>query len=340
MPNYAQAVLAKAQVMLNERFQQAEMRRKPSATLAMLMKNRDFLIPDLKELRTREDRPTKTYLKNRAQRAATASRTHNHTGASADATEIDIAYNTYADKFSTSLKRADNNVFRDAEILSHEIENAMINLHEDIESGLVTFLDTNKTTVSNPPSGTLKRATFSALNGAYEIAAANSEEFWNILKSVFRQEKYSGGMFEVIADSNLVSVGEFLANQGTGNSTNLGFQFAGLDVAESIEVSDANYANGIAFAFPMGMAGILDWIPRQNREGKGDVESYLGGFSTIVDPLTGLEFALHGYTDRADTSTANGNSQDEVTEWEISIDLSPQKAPTAAGSPIFAFGQL
>ena len=342
MADYAASVLNKAQLLLNDKFQSAEMRRKPSAVLSTLLKSTDFLIPDIKVLRDREDRATKAYLKNRASRAVAGGRVHDHTGPNADSTEVDIAFTSYVDEFSTSLKRGDNNVLSDAEILAHEIENALINLHEGIETALVTFLDTNKNQVSAPVSGTLKRAVFSAVNDTYEIASGNADEFWHIIKSVYKQEKYSDAMFDVIADSLLVSTGEFKSQQGQGNSTNLGFQFSNLNVVESVEVADANYLNGIAFAFPMGMAGILDWIPKQNRVGKGNFDSVLGGYSTLIDPMTGLSFAVHGYTERADTSGTNGSAQDELTQWEMSIDLSPQTAPltTATASAIFAFGQL
>lgn len=342
MPNYADSVLAKAQVMYNERMQSAEMRQKPSSTLMTLLKNTNFLIPDIRPLRDREDRATNAYLKNRAARSLTASRDANHTGAVADSTEVPITFDTYTDKFATSLKRSDNNVFSDAEILSHEIENSFINLHEGIETALVTWLDTNKNTVSAPPSGSIKRAPFNATNDVYEVAAADSDEYWNIIKSIFKQEKYPSGMIDVVTDSLLASTGDFKANQGTGNSENLGFQFSGLSVMESIEVSDSNYLDGISFAMPMGMTGIIDWTPKQNRQGKGDFESYVGGFSTITDPLTGLSFAIHGYSERGDTDGNNGNSQDVITQWEMSIDLSPQFAPqsTAGATPIFAVGQI
>lgn len=343
MADYAASVLAKAQTVLDERFQSAEMRMKPSSVFMMLLKNRNFLIPDVRGLRTKEERPTKTYLKNRAARALTNSRLHNHSGANADSTEVDIAFTTYADSFSTSLKRADNNVFADAEILAHEMENALINLHEGIETALVTFLDTNKTQVSAPPSGNLKRATFDAVNDAYTIASGDADEYWHIIKSIFRQEKYRTGLIDVIADSQLFSTGDFKAQQGQGNSTNLGFQFSGLDIAESIEVDDtATFPQGISYAWPTGLAGIIDWIPQQNRRGKGNFDSVLGGYSTMIDPMTGLQLAVHGYTERGDTSAAEGDSQDEVTEWEISIDLSPQLAPltTANASPVFAVAQL
>lgn len=342
MADYAASVLAKAQSIYEAKFQAAEMRQKPSAVLMMLLKNREFLFPNLKELRDREDRATKAYLKNRAARAVTNTRTHNHTGAVADTTEVDIAYTPYTDKFQTSLKRGDNNILNDAQILAHEMENAFINLHEGIETAMVTWLDANKSQVSAPVSGTPQRYAFNAVNDVFEIASGDADQYWHIIKSIFRQEKYSAMEIDIIASSLLASTGAFKAQQGQGNSTNLGFQFSGLDVAESVEVDDVLYANGISFAFPTGMAGILDWIPKQNRQGKGNFDSVLGGYSSIIDPATGLSFAVHGYTERADTSGANGNSQDEVTEWEISIDLSPQHAQitTATQTPILAIGQL
>lgn len=340
MANFAASVLNKVQSMLDAKFQSAEMRYKPAPTLMMLLKNRDFLIEDLKTLRTREDQPTKAYLKNRTSRSLTNARAHDHTGATSDTTEVDIDYTVYTDKFATSLKRGDYNLLETAEIMAHEVENAMINLMEGIETALVSFLDSNKTLVSAPPSGALKRATFNATNDVFEIASADENQFWLIAKSILRQHKYAGGSFDIVADSLLVSKGEFLTQQGQGNSTNLGFQFSGLDVAESIELSDANYLNGLMYMWQSGMAGILDWIPRQNREGWGDMESYNGGYSTIIDPFTGLEFAIHGYSQRADTSGSNGQTQDVTTEFEVSIDLSPQVAPltTADESPLYAIG--
>ena len=108
MADYAASVLAKAQVMYNKRMQGAEMRAKTSPTLMMLRKNTEFLIPDIRELRTKEERATKAYLKNRAARTLTSVRTHDHTGEVADSTEYDIAFHPYVDKFATSLKRGHN----------------------------------------------------------------------------------------------------------------------------------------------------------------------------------------------------------------------------------------
>ncbi|MNH38005.1 hypothetical protein D3C79_989760 [compost metagenome] len=79
---------------------------------------------------------------------------------------------------------------------------------------------------------------------------------------------------------------------------------------------------------PEGMFGALPWIPSQNRKGVGDYNSVLGGFGVFTDPFgTGLEFAVHGYSERADTSAQNGDTQDVVLQMEVSIDICPKVAP-------------
>ena len=109
---------------------------------------------------------------------------------------------------------------------------------------------------------------------------------------------------------------------------------------ESVQLDDANYPDGIGYAIPTGTIGVVDWIPRQNREGKGDLESYVGGFTTITDPYTGMPFALHAYQQRANTGAAGGDSQDVVMEWEVTVDLSFNHAPMvpAGETTIFAAG--
>jgi hypothetical protein len=41
----------------------------------------------------------------------------------------------------------------------------------------------------------------------------------------------------------------------------------------------------------------------------------------------GHTFALHGYAQRSDTSASNGDTQDVLMEFELSLDSSYNKAP-------------
>ncbi len=337
MPNYQASVLAEAQLILNERFAAPEKRLKTAGVIGSFLRNTELSLPNIGRLRTKEERPEKAYFANRTKRATTSSRTHNHSGAAGDSTEVSLVYQTFSDVAQTSMKRSDNNVMSDAVILANELENIFKNIHEDVDAAALAYLATNKTGV-NVAS---KNGSFNAVNETYEILAANKDRFFQYAKSMLRQNYYTGGA-DAILDPILFAQAEFLAQQGNSNNTNSGFQFSGLNVSESVQLEDANYANGIGYFIPQGTIGVVDWIPLQNQNGKGDFESHLGGYSKIIDPYTGLDFAIHAYTQRADTSATGGDSQDDVTEWEVSVDLSFNNSPLSVANEttIFEAGQL
>lgn len=337
MANYAASVLAEAKLILSQRFAAPEKRLKTAGVIGAFMKNTDIAMPGVGALRTKEERAEKGYFFNRTKRANTSSRTHNHTGAVADSSEVTFAWNTYGDKCQTSLKRSDNNLFTDAQLLANEFENMFKNIHESADAGALTYLGTNKSLVNVAD----KNGAFHGVNKVFEIAAANKARFFQYGKSMLRQNYYKGAA-DVILDPILYAEAEYLAAQREGNSVNTGFQFGGLSHYEAVTLADANYANGFGLFIPEGSIGMADWIPSQNRQGKGDYESVLGGYGSIVDPYTGRLFALHGYSEKADTSASGGDTQDVVTNWELTVDLSFNHAPLKVTdeSTIFEVGQL
>src|SRR5205814_1736452 len=101
----------------------------------------------------------------------------------------------------------------------------------------------------------LKNAAFLAANNAVEVDATNDKKFFQILRSIARQNYFSGSL-DVIADSIMAVNAEFLAAQGAGNATNYGYQFKGLNIAESVEYANANYPSGSVIVMPQGNAAI------------------------------------------------------------------------------------
>ncbi len=118
----------------------------------------------------------------------------------------------------------------------------------------------------------------------------------------------------------------------------------------SIELAYSGYGNGVALVMQPGTYAMVPWIPKQNRIGHGDYNSYLGGYGSIIDPITnpggiysgGLVFAIHGYSLRADTSSENGVAQDDEMEFEVSVDIANSLTPlsTANESVVYAFAQM
>lgn len=332
MANYAASVLAEAKLILAKRYTAPEKRLKSSGVVASFLKNSQLAIPNLGALRTSESRAEKGYFLQRNKRAANVSRTYNHTGTVGDSTEVPFTWQTFGDVAQTSLKRAENQLFNDAELLANEFENIFKNIHEEMDSAALAYLSTNKTLINTAA----KNGSFNGINYTWEVAAANISRFIQLSKSMLRQNYHKGG-FDAILDPILYVEAELAAAQGGGNATNYGFQFGGANILEAVDLADVNYAAGMGFLIPEGTIGAVDWIPSKNRQGKGDFESVLGGYGTIKDPITGLDFAIHAYSQRADTSLAGGSAQDVVTEWEVTVDMSFNHSPLSVATETTLF---
>jgi len=328
MANFSTGNLVTAQTILNDKYSKPEMRMKPCPAYALLTGNTDFMMESAAVLRTREDRPIEAHLLTRTKRATTNARSYNHTGTIDDSQKVTLTWGTKADKTTISLKLLDNSVFEFNAVLANKLEQCMMNIVEDLETATINYLLAQRTQFS----AALKGATFNAATDVTEITADSKNQFYQLVKSVMKQNKYKGQL-DVIADSLMYVSAEYQAAQGAGNQSNLAFQFNGLNIAESIELADANYPAGIVLAMPSQTTCALTWIPKQNRNGWGDYNSYNGGFGTISDPWgLGLTFALHGYAQRSDTSATNGNTQDVTMEFEVSLDTSFNKAPLSGAN--------
>lgn len=339
MANFSPSNLLKAQAILKQQFNEAEMRKRQSAVLGVAMKNNDVLIPSHQQLRTREDRSVSAYIQKRSQRTPGAARVAEHTGNRGDSFEQAITWTTFADPFSMSIKQLDNNIFSFDQAFAAQLRNSAINLHEAIETAGVDYLMAQRTQINAATVG----GTWNAATDAFEIAATDANRFYQKAKSMMRQNKYTG-MYDVIASPQTYVDAEFYLNQGNANAVNTGFQFAGLNIVESVELADADYAGGVSLIMPENNFGVLPWIPKQNREGWGDGElNEVGRFMSILDPLgSGMQFALSVYAKRADNSAANGDAQDVTLQFEMSIDMGWILAPlsTATESVVFEVAQM
>lgn len=322
MANFDTSNLLTAQTMVSDKYKQPEMRMKPAPAFSLLTGNDNFLIVGAETLKTRDDRPIEAHLFARTKRAAGTARAHNHTGTVDDSQKVTLTWTTKQDKFAISLKLLNKSVFDFNTVLANKLGQACMNILEAKETEAIAFLRAARAT----QQPTLSGVSFNGTNAAIEITADDVEKkkFFARLRSAMRQN-YFGGQLDVIADSNMAVEAEFLAAQGVGNATNYGYQFMGLNIAESIELADDNYSGGIVLAMPQGTVGALNWIPKENRQGYGDFNSSVGGYGTFE--FMGYTFALHGYAGRSDTSSANGDKQDVTIEFEVSLDSSFNAAP-------------
>lgn len=330
MADYASGDLVVAQEFLNQQFAAPEKRfREATVFKSFVASNRLF---ELTVDRTREDRPTEAhYMKSRVRALGTGGRTHNHTGTQGDSDTLTPTWVTRDTTWSETIKLADNKVWSAQDIMNNEVLDASISFTEGLEVLATDHLFNNRSQVN---TATLE-GTFDAVNFKFDITeATNGERKIQIAKSVMANNKYSTAGLVYYCDTIAFNKFEFDANQGSGNDTNLSFQYLGVTFIHSIELdakaTSLSITKGLWCAVPFGTFGVADWIPLQNRMGV-DFGSQ-GKYSTMIDPNVNLSFAMHSYFTGVDGSATGGYTQDVRIEHEMSIDLAFDNAPLSVAN--------
>jgi len=152
------------------------------------------------------------------------------------------------------------------------------------------------------------------------------------------------GQYDVVADLQIASEFEFANQQGQGNNTNLGWQFADMNISKTQSVVSSAYGAGAMLILPAGLFAGMYWNDALNKSGVNAGENEVGTLGTVADPFgSGAVADISMYTKRADTSanTTGGSTQDIVDEWELSLTVAYALPPlsTAGESVVHMVGQ-
>jgi hypothetical protein len=351
MANFTPSNLVKAQAVFNEKYQGGEWRIPDTAALAASYQGAKTN-PMLSAIKDREDRLVSGYLPIRKTKSAATERLFNHTGTRGDSLEVPVTWQTSIDTFSISLKQNDNNIISFEENWASLMNNAVYNVLNDAETKFITSLIADRT--QQNVGGTI--GTFDGVDFVMENPISNVDYFFNDIKANMNQNLYKGQLM-VIADSLASINASKIVNQGTGNATNLGWQMNGMNVIQSTNAILTGLTDtyvGAALAFPMELAGVTTWIPKQNRKSLDPAKAMteVGDYGSISVPVFDgngkvaytVDLAVHAYAQRADASASNGSKQDVVMEVEVSLDTAYVSAPLsdfrgANDSVIYGFGQ-
>jgi len=341
MSNYTASALLAAQAKFTQNFEAPEVRRKQDPALMLALKNMEVTIPSHAELRKKDDRAVKAYIKTKRAASATTAKAHNHTGTKADSAEVTLSWVKFVEPFTIYLKQGQSNIFNYAEQLAHEMLESARNLHARAGTAALAYLQSNRAQIASPTTG--NTGTWNATNYALEVAKVDENRFLQNVASFMRIQNYRGQL-DAILDAEQYRKVQYLLNQGTGNNQNLSWQAADFaTIAETTEAIDANYTSGSGLIMPANSFAGLPWNDPVNRQGKGDYDSVLGGYGVIADPLgSGLNFDFHGYTTRADGSSQGGGVQDEVLEAEMTLTIGWVLPPlsTASETPVWEVAQM
>lgn len=346
MANFADSIWNAAQYKLAESMKAPEFKFKPSAALMVFLANTNFLVPaSTREAawnqKASDQQVVEVYTLDKQAISTGSARAHDHTGNNNDSGKATLTYTTYNANFKYSIKQGDRNVFDLGAMVAAQVRAAAIAIHASVETALLASLDTNKSQVvisATPQSGE-----WDGTNHLFGVANANEDHYFQYLQSFMREQYYRSEynvINNILADNKMAQV----AQQGQGNSTNLGWQLPGIMAGvASTELANESGYDWMSYIMPVGSIGILPWIPKLNREGWGDSFKVGGSYRTIPDPLgSGLVFAVHEYAVAADNSSTYGEVEDINIQVEISVDLAPLYAPMSTSnlSPVFKAGLL
>lgn len=346
MADYVSSALLGFQSKINKKFNAAELREQQNPILRKALGYSDFIIANVADIKASDKRTVYTYmLKKMASNTGTARATA-PTGVQADSAQITLPWVTFSETLSVFMQVGYDNVFDTMTLLDHQIMQKQMRIRERIGAYIVQQLHSNRTQTA-PFTTTAKNMTWNATNFAFENDGGELTKFFQNAASIMRQNKYYDKL-DAIVDPIIFKQADFLRAQGAANGQNLNFQFSNYNPDGIMEhailgstVSTA-YTNGVGIVLPNASFALIPWIPKINREGYGDYESFNGGYGTVPDATgAGIDYAVRAWAQKADGSSNGSVIQDIQIQMELSVDVSFNVAPisTANETAIYEFGQ-
>ena len=244
---------------------------------------------------------------------------------------VTLTYKTVTETMAITKKMLDDNLLLIDEYYSNEVMQRCSFLRNEMSKDLLMTSQQLRATDFPFSNGKQLRLPFNKTTLCFEsdATAATANLFFNQV-SILMQQCLIPPTYKAIANASAMERMWFLSKQGTGNAQNLAWQFDSLFPTENIISEqmlglyiDTPYDNTVPYvlAFGEGSFSVLPWVPKMNKKGWGEKDSYLGAFYTLKDPLYGdrLEYHVREVSDTIDSNTlvTLGDPQDIVTHIEI-----------------------
>lgn len=206
----------------------------------------------------------------------------------------------------------------------NDLQKKLILLKESIlaaiESSINTKLDAEKSTVFNSTIATSK---YTPVGDALQVLAVDQPLFFNDVDAIQEADDIYSESY-VLASTNLnPSVTKYI-NQGSGNSTNLTFQFAGKTYRFSNNVTNGAGVLATGYIMPVGSLGMLtrvDIDAKMNNKSSDGTE-----WGTVNIPGIPFEIGYQYKSTCSDQNALNGTGQEHLTatlieKWSFSVDF-------------------
>lgn len=319
------SVLLGGQAKFQENFQ-AEFRNTDYVT-AQMIRATQINNPQIAALHTDDNRAVVAYAPIRQATGGLAVRAAAHVGALGDSQAVAVNWVTVAENFGISAKMFNNNVLGAQEQWASSFRNAILNILNRLDAGVVALLLAAKTQVN---VGGGLGGTFNAAFD-FDVLGAQANFFFDNAGAMMRNNLYTGKLM-VVCDSPAYTLAGRQGAQGAGNANNLVFQFNNMQVVPSTRAILAGYQASV-LAFEQGYVNLIDWIPPLNRKPLNAVqaETVNGSWGQITIPELGVTFAIHARSVLQDSVIGGITYREDLfTHYEISVDVASAISPLSA----------
>lgn len=308
-------------------FQKFETRGSNYGALDAAFAQRNLLLPNstLENIRKASSQTEKINVFVKEANGSGTARKCSGTGDGATA-QVPLVWATLEEEFEMSYLDMKQNQYTFDEIFQRRLEQRLLSMYSRLDAIQVAALEANYTAGLGTQFTKYNDASQVPLND-YDITTNRAAMWLNKAKSDMFANDLSMDNLMMVGEGGLIQIQSSMQNQGSGNETNLGFQFNGVTFKNTNRIvnNDGRYATG--YLFEKGMFTMLTWVNQLHREGK---DIGIDVWTLFQDPRYGFDIELKIKKGCADSSAKGAGMQaDYVESYVLTLDYATPFAYTS-----------
>jgi len=318
---YSSTVLQDARAWLkDESNKKFELRPVKTFILPAFLKDRDFTIPNLSEIKAATTQTTTAMYFTKKDFTINTTKSNTPSGEKSGTSSTDLTWSISGFTVDLPSKQYDGNEVARMKGFSMSLYNAEKTFWAEFDETLLAYLIANLSTVNN---GSERNGDFSG--STFTIDYASRDQFYNILDAQMAMNDFGGETLD-IHDTYWKKFVRHYAAQGSANDENLSYQFDGFTTYASNKIVPSSSELTAHYVVPLHGIAIIDWNEPANKRGdKLNDGSYLGTYQSLFYPE--MTFDLFVKSAWGDTTADGGTVQDKTETFEFSLNYALTTQP-------------
>ena len=255
-----------------------------------------------------------------------------------DSRLISLTFETIVFSIQMIPAEHQNNDIKYEAVFQRKMLQRLRRVAEILDARSITNLENNRNTYF-PAAFTT--GFYPVVSNAIRVSQAQRDDYYNQLRSIFSLADFEDEFIFVVGSTTHDPMVRRFINQGSGNSTNLTFQFAGYDFTHTNRITNGGGVQSTAYSIVPGNIAVETRVDMDARMGNRIDENHF--WEMVRLPILDVEAGAYYRKDCADRSGDHTGTQQlsrtMVESFEFSFDVTYMHAlnSNTAGvfSPIF-----